>query len=50
MGFARKVAHRVIFMDVGGKILEDCSSEEFFNNPEARQPRTKDFLGKILGH
>lgn len=50
MGFARKVAHRVIFMDVGGKILEDCSKEEFFGNPEARQSRTKDFLGKILQH
>jgi len=50
MGFARKVAHRVIFMDVGGKILEDCSREEFFNNLEARQPRTKDFLNKILQH
>jgi len=50
MGFARKVSHRVIFMDVGGKILEDCSKEEFFNNPDARQPRTKDFLNKILQH
>ncbi|AVO40677.1 amino acid ABC transporter ATP-binding protein [Simplicispira suum] len=50
MGFARKVAHRVIFMDVGGKILEDCTREEFFSNQEARQPRTKDFLNKILGH
>ena len=50
MGFARKVSHRVIFMDVGGKILEDCSREEFFNRPEARQPRTKDFLNKILQH
>ena len=50
MGFARKVAHRVIFMDVGGKILEDCTREEFFNNAEARQPRTKDFLNKILAH
>ncbi|WP_027995421.1 amino acid ABC transporter ATP-binding protein [Simplicispira psychrophila] len=50
MGFARKVSHRVIFMDVGGKILEDCSREEFFNHPEARQPRTKDFLNKILQH
>jgi len=44
------VAHRVIFMDVGGKILEDCTREEFFNNLEARQPRTKDFLNKILSH
>ena len=50
MGFARKVAHRVMFMDVGGKMLEDCSREEFFNNLEARQPRTKDFLNKILAH
>jgi len=50
MGFARKVANRVIFIDVGGRILEDCTKEEFFGNPDARQPRTKDFLGKILGH
>ena len=50
MGFARKVANRVIFIDVGGKILEDCSKEEFFNHPENRQPRTKDFLSKILQH
>jgi len=50
MGFARKVAHRVIFMDVGGRILEDCSRDEFFGNPEARQPRTKEFLNKILAH
>ncbi|HNU11720.1 MAG TPA: amino acid ABC transporter ATP-binding protein [Rubrivivax sp.] len=48
MGFARKVASRVIFIDVGGHILEDCSKEEFFGHPENRQPRTKDFLGKIL--
>ncbi len=50
MGFARKVASRVIFMDVGGRILEDCSKEQFFGNPEERQPRTKDFLNKILQH
>ena len=50
MGFARKVSNRVIFMDVGGRILEDCSKEEFFNNPDARQPRPKDFLNKILQH
>jgi glutamate/aspartate transport system ATP-binding protein len=50
MGFARKVSNRVIFMDVGGKILEDCSKDEFFGNTEARQPRTKDFLNKILQH
>src|SRR6202008_1107128 len=50
MGFARKVANRVIFIDVGGRILEDCSKEEFFGDLEARQPRTKDFLNKILAH
>jgi len=50
MGFARKVANRVIFIDVGGRILEDCSKDEFFGNPDARQPRTKDFLNKILSH
>ena len=50
MGFARQVANRVIFIDVGGKILEDCPKEEFFGNPDARQPRTKDFLSKILNH
>ena len=50
MGFAKKVGSRVIFMDVGGKILEDCSTEEFFQHPENRQARTKDFLNKILSH
>ena len=50
MGFARKVANRVIFIDVGGRILEDCSKDEFFGHPENRQPRTKDFLNKILQH
>ena len=50
MGFARKVANRVIFMDVGGVILEDCTKDEFFNHPENRKDRTKEFLGKILQH
>ena len=50
MGFAKKVGSRVIFMDVGGKILEDCTTEEFFQHPENRQARTKDFLNKILSH
>ncbi|WP_348753478.1 amino acid ABC transporter ATP-binding protein [uncultured Aquincola sp.] len=50
MGFARKVASRVIFIDVGGRILEDCTKDEFFGQPENRQPRTKDFLNKILQH
>jgi glutamate/aspartate transport system ATP-binding protein len=50
MGFARKVANRVVFIDVGGCILEDCSKDEFFTQPENRQQRTKDFLSKILGY
>jgi len=50
MGFARQVASRVIFIDVGGRILEDCSKDEFFGHPENRQPRTKEFLSKILQH
>jgi len=50
MGFARKVASRVIFMDVGGHILEDCTKDEFFGHMDNRQPRTKDFLNKILQH
>jgi len=49
MGFARKVSHRVIFMDAG-RIVEDCSRDEFFGNPDARSPRAKDFLSKILQH
>ena len=49
MGFARKVSHRVICMDQG-KIIEDCSKDEFFGNPEARSPRAKDFLSKILDY
>jgi glutamate/aspartate transport system ATP-binding protein len=49
MGFARKVSHRVIFMDQG-KIIEDCRKEDFFGKPEARSPRAKDFLSKILSH
>jgi glutamate/aspartate transport system ATP-binding protein len=49
MGFARKVSHRVIFMDQG-RVIEDCSKQEFFGNPEARSPRAKEFLSKILQH
>ena len=49
MGFARKVSHRVIFMDEG-KIVEDCTRDEFFGNPDARTPRAKDVLSKILQH
>ncbi|WP_454742383.1 amino acid ABC transporter ATP-binding protein [Cupriavidus necator] len=50
MGFARKVSNRVVFIDVGGRILEDCGKDEFFGDPGARKPRTKDFLDKILQH
>jgi glutamate/aspartate transport system ATP-binding protein len=49
MGFARKVSHRVIFMDQG-RIVEDCARDDFFGNPDARSPRAKDFLSKILAH
>ena len=49
MGFAKKVSHRVIFMDAG-KIVEDCPKDEFFGQPEQRSPRARDFLSKILAH
>ena len=49
MGFAKKVSHRVIFMDAG-KIVEDCKKDDFFGNPDARAPRAKEFLSKILQH
>jgi len=49
MGFARKVSHRVIFMDQG-RIVEDCSKDDFFGQPEARSARAKEFLSKILQH
>jgi ABC-type polar amino acid transport system ATPase subunit len=49
MGFARKVANRVIFMDKGS-IIEDCQKEDFFGNPSARHERTQQFLSKILQH
>jgi general L-amino acid transport system ATP-binding protein len=47
MGFARKVAHRVIFMDAG-EIVEENNPEDFFNNPQV--DRTKLFLKQILQH
>ncbi|ROT45193.1 amino acid ABC transporter ATP-binding protein [Pusillimonas sp. NJUB218] len=49
MGFARKVADRVVFMDQG-QIVEDCPKLEFFDNPEARSERARHFLSKILAH
>ena len=47
MGFARKVANRVIFMD-GGEIIEENDPESFFNKPQ--NDRTKLFLSQILDH
>ena len=47
MGFARKVAHRVIFMDKG-EIVEDATKDEFFGKP--RSERAQLFLSKILQH
>ena len=47
MGFAREVADRVIFIDAG-QIQEENTPAEFFRNP--RNPRLRDFLGKIVGH
>ena len=47
MGFARKVAHRVIFMDEG-EIVEDAAKEDFFGKP--RSDRAVQFLSKILHH
>ena len=47
MGFAKRVAHRVIFMD-HGRIVEDDSKEAFFANP--RSERAQQFLAKILHH
>jgi glutamate/aspartate transport system ATP-binding protein len=48
MGFAKKVANRVIFMEKGGFIIEDCTKDEFFGTP--RHERTQQFLSKILAH
>jgi glutamate/aspartate transport system ATP-binding protein len=47
MEFARKVAHRVIFMD-SGEIVEDANTEAFFGSP--RSERAQQFLSKILHH
>ena len=45
MGFARRVANRIVFMDQG-KIIEDCSKDEFFGT--TRSDRARDFLAKII--
>ncbi len=47
MGFANKVANRVIFMDTG-RIVEDATKEDFFGKP--RSERAQQFLAKILHH
>jgi glutamate/aspartate transport system ATP-binding protein len=47
MGFARKVAHRVIFMDQGA-IVEEQATAEFFAHP--RSDRARQFLARILQH
>ena len=47
MGFARRVAHRVVFIDEG-QVIEEGTPETFFAAP--RSPRTKQFLSKILSH
>ncbi|MDT0353261.1 amino acid ABC transporter ATP-binding protein [Pseudonocardia charpentierae] len=47
MGFARRAANRVIFMDAG-EVVEDAAPDQFFTAP--RSERAKDFLGKILTH
>lgn len=47
MGFARKVADRILFM-ADGELVEDTDPESFFTNPQS--DRAKDFLGKILPH
>ncbi len=49
IGFARKVADRVIFMD-RGSIVEDCAKDAFFGDISARSERARQFLAKILQH
>jgi polar amino acid transport system ATP-binding protein len=47
MGFARKVAHRVVFMDEG-RVVEEAAPDAFFDRP--RHERTRQFLSKVLAH
>jgi ABC-type polar amino acid transport system ATPase subunit len=47
MGFARRVADRVIFMDQG-QIIESASPADFFERPQS--PRLQSFLGQLLSH
>jgi glutamate/aspartate transport system ATP-binding protein len=45
MGFAKRVANRIVFMDKG-KVIEDCSKDDFFGSP--RSDRANEFLAKII--
>ena len=47
MGFARRVAHRVVFMDAG-QVVEEATPEAFFAAPKS--DRAREFLSKILSH
>jgi general L-amino acid transport system ATP-binding protein len=47
MGFASKVADRVLFMDQG-QVIEQATPAEFFNNPQTE--RAQKFLSQIIGH
>ena len=47
MNFARRVAHRVLFMD-GGAIMEENTPEAFFSDPSSQ--RARDFLASVHGH
>jgi polar amino acid transport system ATP-binding protein len=47
MGFARKVAHRVVFMDEG-RVVEEAAPDAFFDRPQ--HERTRQFLSKVLAH
>jgi glutamate/aspartate transport system ATP-binding protein len=49
MGFARRVASRVVFMDMG-EVVEDCSTDAFFSHPQSRSDRAQLFLDKVLSH
>ncbi|MFM0200649.1 amino acid ABC transporter ATP-binding protein [Paraburkholderia fungorum] len=49
MGFAQRVADRVVFMD-GGRIIEDCPKDDFFGSTTGRSERSRYFLSKLLHH
>ncbi len=49
MGFARRVADRVVFMDAG-RVLDDCSQQQFFDDATGRSERAREFLNRILAH